>query len=115
MFDIFKTSNLQFLRVGNAVTDDYNDHVGTLEYWWTHGLISDTMYHKLKVACNYQSSEHPSVECVRALNVASEEQGNIDPYSLYTRPCNDASSLERNIKGHYVNCQNLSFSFILNG
>lgn len=88
--------------MGNAVTDDYNDYVGTFEYWWTHGLISDTMYHELKAKCNYESSEHPSAECVRALNVASEEQGNIDPYSVYTRPCNNTSIMKRNLKGHYV-------------
>lgn len=93
--------NLKGFMVGNAVTDDYNDYVGTFEYWWAHGLISDTTYQSLKATCDYQSSLHPSVECVKALDVAGEEQGNIDPYSVYTSPCNDTDSLKRNLRGHY--------------
>lgn len=91
-----------FQKVGNAVTDDYHDYVGTFEYWWTHGLISDATYHNLRLACNYQSSEHPSDECQKALDVADAEQGNIDPYSIFTRPCNSTASLRRNLRGHYV-------------
>jgi serine carboxypeptidase-like clade 2 len=88
--------------VGNAVTDDYHDYIGTFEYWWTHGLISDSSYHMLRAACNFGSSQHPSLECMRALNVAEAEQGNIDPYSIFTRPCNNTASLTRNLRGHYV-------------
>ena len=89
-------------QVGNAVTDDFHDYVGTFEYWWAHGLISDTTYHNLRATCNLQSSQHPSAECVKNLNIAGSEQGNIDPYSIYTRPCNDSSALKRNLKGRYV-------------
>ncbi|XXG55045.1 hypothetical protein AAC387_Pa03g2780 [Persea americana] len=93
--------NFKGFMVGNAVTDDYHDYVGTFEYWWTHGLISDATYHNLRLACNYQSSEHPSDECQKALDVADAEQGNIDPYSIFTRPCNSTASLRRNLRGHY--------------
>lgn len=88
--------------MGNAVTDDYNDFVGTFEYWWTHGLISDSTYKALQKACEGGSSEHPAIDCIRALNTAEMEQGNIDPYSIYTRPCNNFSSLKRSRRGHYV-------------
>lgn len=88
--------------MGNAVTDDYHDYIGTFEYWWTHGLISDSTYKVLRVACDLGSSQHPSTECIKALNLADAEQGNIDPYSIFTRPCNDTSSLRRNLGGHYV-------------
>ncbi|OVA18111.1 Peptidase S10 [Macleaya cordata] len=94
--------NFKGFLVGNAVTDDYNDYVGTFEYWWTHGLISDSTYQTLKDTCDFGSSQHPSVECIRALNMAESEQGNIDPYSIYTHPCNDTSALRRNLRGHYV-------------
>ncbi|KAG5557389.1 hypothetical protein RHGRI_007596 [Rhododendron griersonianum] len=30
------------------------------------------------------------------------EQGNIDPYSIFTRPCNSSTSLRRNLRGHYM-------------
>lgn len=89
------------------MTDDYHDYVGTFEYWWTHGLISDSTYRLLRVACDSGSSQHPSLECMKALRAAELEQGNIDPYSIFTRPCNDTASLRRNLRGHYVSCHQL--------
>ncbi|GAB2223615.1 hypothetical protein Droror1_Dr00017756 [Drosera rotundifolia] len=93
--------NFKGFLVGNAVTDDYHDYIGTFEYWWTHGLISDGTYRSLRNACDNGSSQHPSAECNKALNVANVEFGNIDPYSIYTRPCNSTSSLRHNLRGHY--------------
>ncbi|XP_022957332.1 serine carboxypeptidase-like 27 [Cucurbita moschata] len=93
--------NLKGFMVGNAVTDDYHDYVGTFEYWWTHGLISDSTYRLLRRSCDFGSSQHPSAECKKALTVAEFEQGNIDPYSIYTRPCNSTASLRHNRRGHY--------------
>ncbi|KAF8403028.1 hypothetical protein HHK36_011123 [Tetracentron sinense] len=100
--------NFKGFLVGNAVTDDYNDYVGTFEYWWTHGLISDSTYQSLKAARILRSSQHPSIECIKALNLADTEQGNIDPYSIFTHPCNDTASLRHNLRGHYI-----SYSFLL--
>ena len=89
--------------MGNAVTDDYNDYVGTFEYWWTHGLISDSTYKTLQATCEGSSSEHPPIECIRALNTAEMEQGNIDPYSIYTKTCNySAVSSSQKHRGRYV-------------
>ncbi|KAK6270934.1 hypothetical protein POUND7_008032 [Theobroma cacao] len=94
--------NFKGFLVGNAVTDDYHDFVGTFEYWWTHGLISDSTYRSLRVACDLGSSTHPSLQCMSALRVAEVEQGNIDPYSIFTQPCKDTATLKRNMRGHYV-------------
>lgn len=92
--------NFKGFMVGNAVTDDYNDYIGTFEYWWTHGLISDSTYKSLQTTCEGGSSEHPSIDCIRALTTAESEQGNIDPYSIYTKPCNFSSSFKKR-RGHY--------------
>ena len=89
-------------QVGNGVTDDYHDYVGTFEYWWTHGLISDGTYHELNVKCDTQSATHPSEECDKIMDIAGDEMGNIDPYSIYTKTCNNSASLRRKRKGHYV-------------
>jgi hypothetical protein len=48
------------------------------------------------------SSQHPSPDCVKNLNLASAEEGNIDPYSLNTKPCNDTASLKLGLGGRYV-------------
>ncbi|KAG6763564.1 hypothetical protein POTOM_030989 [Populus tomentosa] len=93
--------NFKGFLVGNAVTDDYHDFVGTFEYWWTHGLISDSTYQTLRVTCDFESSTHPSVECIKALMLAELEQGNIDPYSIFTQPCNNTAALRHNLRGHY--------------
>ncbi|KAJ3669133.1 hypothetical protein LUZ60_011083 [Juncus effusus] len=93
--------NFKGIMVGNAVTDDYHDYIGTFEYWWTHGLISDSTYKNLRSNCINDSSEHPSIECIKNLNIASNEEGNIDPYSIYTKPCNNTASLKLGINGRY--------------
>ncbi|CAA7050998.1 unnamed protein product [Microthlaspi erraticum] len=93
--------NLKGFMVGNAVTDDYHDYIGTFEYWWNHGLISDSTYHQLKTACYSVSSLHPSLQCVEALRSAELEQGNIDPYSIFTKPCNNTVQLKSFLKGRY--------------
>ncbi|CAM8972623.1 unnamed protein product [Rhodiola kirilowii] len=93
--------NFKGFMVGNAVTDDYHDYVGTFEYWWTHGLISDSTYKMLGTVCDFGSSTHPSIDCIKALNKAEAEQGNIDPYSIFTKPCNDTSVSRRHLGGRY--------------
>ncbi|CAH9080426.1 unnamed protein product [Cuscuta epithymum] len=93
--------NFKGFLVGNAVTDDYHDYVGTFEYWWTHGLISDSTYKFLQIACDLGSSEHPSSDCVKALDIAEEEQGRIDPYSIYTPPCPYTTSLSRPLRARH--------------
>uniref|UniRef100_J3KWL5 Carboxypeptidase n=2 Tax=Oryza brachyantha TaxID=4533 RepID=J3KWL5_ORYBR len=93
--------NFKGFMVGNAVIDDYHDYVGTFEYWWTHGLISDDTYQKLQVSCDFGSSAHPSKACDKIYEVAEAEQGNIDAYSIYTPTCKKTSFLKRRlIKGN---------------
>ncbi|KAJ3693819.1 hypothetical protein LUZ60_009299 [Juncus effusus] len=93
--------NFKGFMVGNAVTDDYHDYIGTFEYWWNHGLISDEIYQTLKTVCPCDSSEHPSDACMKALDAATVEQGNIDPYSIYTPKCNRSTELKLRTKSHY--------------
>jgi serine carboxypeptidase-like clade II len=84
------------------VIDDYHDYIGTFEYWWTHGLISDSTYKKLNIGCDFGSIQHPSVQCLQALTVAITEQGNIDGYSINTPPCNNTTSLRSGLHDRYV-------------
>lgn len=93
---------LSLQQVGNGVIDDYHDYIGTFEYWWTHGLISDSTYKKLNIGCDFGSIQHPSVQCLQALTVAITEQGNIDGYSINTPPCNNTASLRSGLHDRYV-------------
>ncbi|KAL5569286.1 hypothetical protein UlMin_025861, partial [Ulmus minor] len=93
--------NFKGFMVGNAVSDYNNDFVGTSEYWWIHGLISDSTYKMLQDACDLVSTRHQLVECLRALHIGMGDMGNINPYSIFTRPCNNSTSLRHNLRGHY--------------
>ncbi|CAL4907214.1 unnamed protein product [Urochloa decumbens] len=99
--------NFKGFMVGNAVTDDYHDQVGTFESWWNHGLISDATYRLLEAVCVHDNIEHTSPPCDDAYDAAMAEQGNIDPYSIYTPKCNQTSSSSSTarknwrIEGHY--------------
>ncbi|KAK7270354.1 hypothetical protein RIF29_23433 [Crotalaria pallida] len=94
--------NFKGFIVGNAVTDDYQDHIGTFEYWWHHGMISDSTFGMLKADCTYESSLHQSPKCSKSLRVAFNEHGNIDPYSIYTSLCNNSDALLSGLKGRYL-------------
>lgn len=95
--------------------DDYHDYVGLFEYWWTHGLISDLTYHNLRITCEFGSSEHPSPECSKAMEAADLEQGNIDPYSIYTVTCKkEAAALRsRFSRVRHVSFPSLPIIFLL--
>uniref|UniRef100_A0A0D9WEH7 carboxypeptidase D n=1 Tax=Leersia perrieri TaxID=77586 RepID=A0A0D9WEH7_9ORYZ len=98
--------NFKGFMVGNGVTDDYHDYIGTFEYWWNHGIISRDTYRRLNESCVHDSGEHPTTACLAALNASTVEQGDIDMYSLYTPTCNETSSSaterQRRLKhGHY--------------
>ncbi|XP_065850140.1 serine carboxypeptidase II-2-like [Euphorbia lathyris] len=79
--------NLKGYMVGNALTDDYHDHLGLFLFMWSAGMISDQTYKKLNLLCDFQSFVHPSDSCNEILDIASEELGDIDQYSIYTPLC----------------------------
>ncbi|CAD6241944.1 unnamed protein product [Miscanthus lutarioriparius] len=84
--------NLKGILVGNAVTDNYYDNIGTVTYWWTHAMISDRTYKAIIKSCNFSSS-NISRFCNRAMNYAmNQEFGDIDQYSIYTPSCVAARS-----------------------
>ncbi|GKC22278.1 serine carboxypeptidase II-2, partial [Tanacetum coccineum] len=55
----------QLSQVGNSVTDEYHDHLGLFQFWWTVGLISDQTYKKLNDVCDKAFYYRPSQECVQ--------------------------------------------------
>ncbi|CAN1848115.1 Serine carboxypeptidase-like 25 [Linum perenne] len=80
--------NLKGIMVGNAVTDNYYDNLGTVTYWWSHAMISDSSYRKLINSCNFRK-EKESDECESSYSYAMDQEfGNIDQYNIYAPPCN---------------------------
>ncbi|KAG4929768.1 hypothetical protein AAZX31_17G071100 [Glycine max] len=79
--------NLKGFIVGNAVTDSYNDGIGTVTYWWSHSMISDQSYKSILKYCNF-TAEETSGKCDDVYSYAvNYEFGNIDQYSIYTPTC----------------------------
>ncbi|KAJ0576002.1 putative carboxypeptidase D [Helianthus annuus] len=79
--------NIKGYMVGNALTDDYSDHVGLFQFMWAAGLISDQTYKKANELCDKESFIHPSPECERITDIAYDEMGDIDAYSIFTPTC----------------------------
>ncbi|KAI3771914.1 hypothetical protein L6452_03086 [Arctium lappa] len=78
--------NLKGYMVGNALIDDHNDYIGRFEFMWASGMISDQSYKKLNEACSKEPFFHPSQQCVQITDIAYQELGNVDHYSIFT-PC----------------------------
>ncbi|XXG55560.1 hypothetical protein AAC387_Pa03g3205 [Persea americana] len=80
--------NLKGFMVGNAVTDNYYDNLGTVTYWWSHAMISDRTYKKLLVTCNFRNQKQSNA-CDRLYSYAMDQEfGYIDQYNIYAPPCN---------------------------
>ncbi|KAK8480117.1 hypothetical protein V6N13_030023 [Hibiscus sabdariffa] len=84
--------NFKGFLLGNPLLDDYHDNIGSHEYWWNHGLISDSTYDELKKSCTNDTFLFPRDGCNNALNAAFEEFGDINPYNIYSPPCNAIST-----------------------
>uniref|UniRef100_A0A0E0HQ08 Carboxypeptidase n=1 Tax=Oryza nivara TaxID=4536 RepID=A0A0E0HQ08_ORYNI len=91
-----KSINLKGYMVGNALFDDFHDHLGIFQFMWTNGLISDQTYRLLNVFCDYESFVHTSSQCNKILDIASDEAGNIDSYSIFTPTCHASFASSRN-------------------
>ncbi|XP_075670872.1 serine carboxypeptidase-like 25 isoform X1 [Castanea sativa] len=80
--------NLKGIMVGNAVTDNYYDNLGTVTYWWSHAMISDKTYKQLINTCDF-THQKESNECDSVYSYAMDQEfGNIDQYNIYAPPCN---------------------------
>lgn len=80
--------NLKGIMVGNAVTDNYYDNLGTVTYWWSHAMISDKTFHQLINTCDFHRQKN-SDECDTLYSYAMDKEfGNIDQYNIYATPCN---------------------------
>ncbi|KAH6774588.1 serine carboxypeptidase-like 25 [Perilla frutescens var. frutescens] len=79
--------NIKGFMVGNAVTDSHYDNLGTVNYWWSHAMISDKTYRSLMSTCDFQRQKE-SNECESLYYYAMDQEfGNIDQYNIYAPPC----------------------------
>lgn len=78
---------IDHIQVGNAVTDNYHDNIGTVTFWWSHSIISDPTYKSILKNCNFKLG-NLSESCNDVVNYATNHEfGHIDAYSIYTPKC----------------------------
>lgn len=103
-----KSISLKGFMVGNAVTDNLNDNLGTVDYWWTHAIISDQLHRSILRYCDF-STVNTSTACSQMIEAVSKETGHIDPYNIYMPSCSNPlgkrqfqfkNSLLRRISGY---------------
>ncbi|KAL6626237.1 hypothetical protein ACP70R_029963 [Stipagrostis hirtigluma subsp. patula] len=85
--------NLKGFIVGNAETDDYYDYTGIVEFAWSHSVISDQFYERIRNVCNFKLSP-TTKECSHTMNLMFNLYDEIDIFNVYAPKCNtDESAL----------------------
>ncbi|CAM0149711.1 unnamed protein product [Urochloa decumbens] len=79
--------NLKGFMVGNPLTDDYYDSKGLAEYAWSHSVVSDEVYKRIKKVCNFRISNWTD-DCDKAMSTVFGQYHEIDIYNIYAPRCN---------------------------
>ncbi|XP_062209921.1 serine carboxypeptidase-like 26 isoform X2 [Phragmites australis] len=88
-----QNTNLKGFIVGNAVTDVYYDENGLVEFAWSHSVISDQLYERVKNVCDFRIHTRTE-ECAHAMNLVYTQYDKIDIFNVYAPKCNtDESAL----------------------
>ncbi|TVU09867.1 hypothetical protein EJB05_43364, partial [Eragrostis curvula] len=80
--------NLQGILVGNPLLDWIRNSKGRVDYFWSHGIISDEVFANITRYCNFDGSD--GALCEGAWD--SWDGGQIDGYNIYAPICIDASN-----------------------
>lgn len=80
--------NFRGFLVGNAVTDNKYDNLGTVDFWWSHAIISDSLHSQIRRHCDFSVAE-TSTTCSSLMNSVSQQTGHIDPYNIYMPSCSN--------------------------
>ena len=71
------------LKVGNPYLDDKRNNQGTIDFFWTHGVMSDEVYANVTEHCDFAGKA-----CSGAWDAF--DAGQIDAYNIYAPVCVDA-------------------------
>ncbi|CAD6218823.1 unnamed protein product [Miscanthus lutarioriparius] len=80
--------NLRGILVGNPLLDRNMNFKGEVDYYWSHGLMSDEVFDNITRHCNFDNSD--GVLCNGAVDAV--DPGQIDPYNIYAPICVDAAN-----------------------
>jgi serine carboxypeptidase-like clade II len=74
------------VQVGNPITNDYYDSKGLAEYAWSHAIVPDEVYNRIKKYCDFKNSNW-SDDCSAAMEVIYSQYREIDIYNTYAPKC----------------------------
>nr|GLL48274.1 hypothetical protein C5167_038516 [Ipomoea trifida] len=84
--------NLKGILVGNPYLDYETRMKGMMEYYWSHGLISDDLYNDILSTCDFSSPDSASDKCQDLVdNQTAREMGNVYLYDIYAPLCHSDS------------------------
>ncbi|KAK9002782.1 hypothetical protein V6N11_060362 [Hibiscus sabdariffa] len=86
------TINLKGIAIGNAYIDFETTLKGAVDFYWTHALMSDEIYHGIASNCDYSKLSLSSKDCLEFVDKANDTAGNIYTYDIYAPLCNSSSS-----------------------
>uniref|UniRef100_A0A0E0KEH1 Carboxypeptidase n=1 Tax=Oryza punctata TaxID=4537 RepID=A0A0E0KEH1_ORYPU len=101
--------NLKGVAIGNAYLDDSTNTRATIDYYWTHALISKETHLAVQRNCSFNGTY--MAQCRNALAAAETEKGVIDPYNIYAPLCWNASD-PRQLHGSAINVDPCSRYYI---
>ncbi|TVU46792.1 hypothetical protein EJB05_06355, partial [Eragrostis curvula] len=81
---------LKGVAIGNADLDDNMTLRATYDYYWMHAMISAKTYRDIQDKCGFNGTY--TKDCLNAMDLASQEKGNVDDYDIYAPTCHDASN-----------------------
>lgn len=82
-------------QLGNPTIDTYNNLIGMFKCWWNHGLISNSVYKRLREHCPSEPLLKRKGKCDMAWKNAMKEMGKINIHSLFHPPSKDEGSDNR--------------------
>jgi len=78
--------NIKGFIVGNPATNHYYDSKGLAEYAWSHAIVSDEVYSRIKKHCDFKISNW-SDGCNAAMDILYGQYQEIDMYNIYAPKC----------------------------
>ncbi|KAJ0970129.1 hypothetical protein J5N97_023006 [Dioscorea zingiberensis] len=80
--------NFKGIMIGNPVLNSETDQMGMVDYAWSHAIISDQVYSKIKECAFYKGEiKRETKACNHAINAFVKSYSDIDMYSIYTPLC----------------------------
>ncbi|KAK0577170.1 hypothetical protein LWI29_028959 [Acer saccharum] len=100
--------NLRGIAMGNAYIDFETTIKGVVDFYWTHALMPDEIFHGLTSNCDFTILNTSDKVCLDFVNQAANAVGNIYSYDIYAPLCNSSSKFH-SVGGYVVGFQNLTF------